>query len=191
MHSLEAAPGPLRPASPRKSPMSHPSTSPPSALWLGDIRPGMCLRMPAFDCSAELVAAYAGLFDAHHPIHVDAEFAKTTRYGRPIAHGPLVVAKALAMLGDVFGEALQVLLGVNGWCFYGPVYVGDRVAPACTVLAVNASRGGRAGAVEVELRVLGADGSLAQRGTASVLVARQPAENLRPDLTIHPSPTEP
>lgn len=68
------------------------------ALWLDNVRPGMRLDLPAFDCSAELVAGYAELLDAHHPIHVDAEYAKTTRYGRLIAHGPLIIAKLLAML---------------------------------------------------------------------------------------------
>lgn len=150
----------------------HGSTRP---LWLGEIRPGMRLALPAFDCSAELVAGYAELLDARHPVHVDAEYAKTTRYGRLIAHGPLVIAKVLAMLGGVFGEALQVLLGVGAWRFYGPVFVGDRVAVECTVLDVSAAKGANAGSVEIEFRVLAADGSLAQRGTASVLISRAAA----------------
>lgn len=144
------------------------------SLWLGEIRPGMRLALPAFDCSAQLVAGYAELLDARHPIHVDAEYARTTRYGRLIAHGPLVIAKVLAQLGSVFGNALQVLLSVGAWRFYGPVFVGDRVAVECTVLEVSAAKASSAGAVELEFRVLAADGSLAQRGTASVLVARQP-----------------
>lgn len=150
----------------------HGNTRP---LWLGEIRPGMRLALPAFDCSAALVAGYAELLDARHPIHVDAEYAKTTRYGRLIAHGPLVIAKVLATLGGVFGEALQVLLGVGAWRFYGPVFVGDRVAVECTVLDVSAAKGGSAGSVELEFRVLAADGSLSQRGTASVLISQAPA----------------
>lgn len=144
-------------------------------LWLAECRPGMRVTLPAFDCSAELVAGYAELLDARHPIHVDPEYAKTTRYGRLIAHGPLVIAKVLAQLGGVFGEALQVLLGVGGWRFYGPVFVGDRVVVECTVLDVSAAKTASAGAVELEFRVLAADGSLAQRGSASVLVSRAPA----------------
>jgi acyl dehydratase len=144
-------------------------------LWLDEIRPGARLALPAFDCTAELVAGYADLLDARHPIHVDPEFAKSTRYGRLIAHGPLVIAKVLAMLNEVFGSALQVMLGVGQWRFYGPVFVGDRVALECFVVDVSAAKGSSAGAVELEFRVLAADGSLAQRGTASVLVSRAPA----------------
>jgi acyl dehydratase len=145
------------------------------ALWLATVRPGMRLDLPAFDCHAELVAGYDKLLDARHPIYVDAEYAKTTRYGRLIAHGPLVIAKVLAMTSAVFGDALEVMLGVAGWRFFGPVFVGDHVAVECTVLDVNAAKDSSAGAVELEFRALAADGSLAQRGTASVLVARAPS----------------
>lgn len=145
-------------------------------LWLGDIRPGMRLPLPGFDCSAELVAGYADLLDARHPIHVDPEYAKTTRYGRLIAHGPLVIAKVLAGLSGVFGSALQVMLDVGEWRFYGPVFVGDKVQVECFVIDVSSAKGSSAGAVRLEIRVLGSDGALAQRGTAGVLIAHAPAK---------------
>ena len=144
-------------------------------LWLGDIRPGMRLPLPGFHCSAELVAGYADLLDARHPIHVDLEYAKGTRYGRLIAHGPLVIAKLLAGMGSVFGPALQVMLDVGEWRFYGPVFVGAPVLVECFVLDVASAKGSSAGAVRLEIRVLDADGALVQRGTTSVLVARAPA----------------
>lgn len=146
-------------------------------LWLGDIRPGMRLPLPGFKCTAELVAGYADLLDARHPIHVDPEFAKTTRYGRLIAHGPLVIAKVLAELNSVFGAALQVMLDVGEWRFYGPVFVDAQVDVECFVLDVAAAKGSSAGAVKLEIRVLAADGSLAQRGTAGVLISRAPAKS--------------
>lgn len=146
-------------------------------LWLGDIRPGMRLPLPGFKCTAELVAGYADLLDARHPIHVDPEFAKTTRYGRLIAHGPLVIAKVLAELNSVFGAALQVMLDVGEWRFYAPVFVDTQVNVECFVLDVAAAKGSSAGAVKLEIRVLAADGSLAQRGTAGVLISRAPAKS--------------
>ena len=92
-----------------------------------------------------------------------------------LAHAHAVFLFAIDFIGGVFGDALQVLLGVGGWRFYGPVFVGDRVAVECTVLDVSAAKDSSAGAVELEFRALAADGSLAQRGTASVLVARAPS----------------
>lgn len=154
--------------------MTQPTPHPVKPLWLEAIKPGMKLPLPGFDCSAELVAGYAELLDARHPIHVDAEYAKTTRFGRLIAHGPLVIAKSLALLSEVFGPSLQVMLDVGEWRFYGPVFVGTRVEFECFVIDVTSAKGSSAGAVRVEIRLLGADGALAQRGTASMLVARSP-----------------
>jgi 3-hydroxybutyryl-CoA dehydratase len=152
------------------------SMHPAKALWLGDIRPGMRLPLPGFECSAELVAGYADLLDARHPIHVDPAYAKTTRYGRLIAHGPLVIAKLLAELSGVFGTALQVMLDVGEWRFYGPVFVGDKVQVECFVIDLSSAKGSSAGAVRLEIRVLGSDGALVQRGTAGVLIAQAPAK---------------
>ena len=78
------------------------------------------------------------------------------------------------MLGDLFGPALQVMLDVGEWRFYAPVFVGTQVRLEWFVVDVSSSSGRSAGAVRLEIRVLGADGALAQRGTASVLVLRQP-----------------
>lgn len=155
--------------------MSRAVTDRSQTLWLDQLSPGQPLALPEFDCTAELVAGYADLFDARHPIHVDPEFARTTRYGRPIAHGPLVVAKVLAMLTDVFGEGLRVMLGIGGWEFHAPVLVGDRVTTECVVAAINAREGSSAGAVELAFRILVPGGRLAQEGRSSVLVSRAPA----------------
>ncbi|WP_418319757.1 MaoC family dehydratase [Piscinibacter sakaiensis] len=143
-------------------------------LWLDAIRPGMRLALPGFDCSAELVAGYAELMDARHPIHTDPAFAKATRYGRLIAHGPLVIAKVLAQLSGIFGAALQVMLDIGEWRFYGPIFVGDAVRVECFVLDLDSAKGSSAGAVKLEFRVLGSDGALVQRGMAGVLISRAP-----------------
>ena len=59
----------------------------------------------------------------------------------------VILPQMLAMLGGVFGDGLQVLLGVGGWRFYAPVFVGDHVAVECAVLDVSAAKGSSAGAV--------------------------------------------
>ena len=155
----------------KQSASSHGKIEP---LWLEQVKPGMRLPLPNFDCTAELVAGYAELLDAKHPIHVDPEYAKQTRFGRLIAHGPLIIAKSLGMLGEVFGEALRVMLDVGEWRFYGPVFVGAKVRLECFVVDMNAPKGSSSGAVRLEIRVMAEDGGLAQRGTASVLLSRKP-----------------
>ncbi len=155
----------------KPSASSHGNLAP---LWLEQVKPGMRLALPDIDCTAELVAGYAELLDAKHPIHVDEEYARRSRFGRLIAHGPLLIAKSLGMLGEVFGEALQAMLDVGEWRFYAPVFVGAKVRLECFVVDMNAPKGGSTGAVRLEIRVMAEDGGLAQRGTASVLLSRKP-----------------
>lgn len=158
--------------------MTHASPATGSrTLWLEDIKPGMRLDLPDIDCTAALVAGYAELLDAKHPIHVDAEFAKTTRFGRLLAHGPLIIAKSLGMLGEIFHESLVVMLDVGEWRFYGPIFVDTRVRIECFVVDINAPKGGSSGAVRLEIRIMAENGDLAQRGTASVLIQRAPKES--------------
>ena len=106
-------------------------------LWLGDIRPGMRVALPAFDCSAELVAGYAELLDARHPIHVDAEYAKTTPFGRPIAHGMLVHALVsrlkVPMNYEVTDFGNMVNYGSDRLRFAAPVPSGCRIHAAALV----------------------------------------------------------
>ena len=68
------------------------------------------------------------------------------------------------------------MLDVGEWRFYGPVFVGDEVQVECFVIDVSSAKGSSAGAVRLEIRVLGSDGALVQRGTAGVLIARAPAK---------------
>jgi acyl dehydratase len=57
------------------------------------------------DITAERVKAYADAASDHNPIHLDAEFAATTAFGRPIAHGMLVLAYVSRLLTRRFGVA--------------------------------------------------------------------------------------
>ncbi len=53
----------------------------------------------------EQVERYADVSGDHNPIHVDEAFAADTRFGRPIAHGMLV----LAFVSEMLTKALPAL----------------------------------------------------------------------------------
>jgi acyl dehydratase len=64
-----------------------------------------------------------------HPIHYDAEYAKGTRFGKPLAHGLLL--QALTALGASSGrERLEGFVFVEQGCkFLKPALVGDTLRP--------------------------------------------------------------
>jgi 3-hydroxybutyryl-CoA dehydratase len=79
-----------------------------------------------------LVRAFAEISGDYNPIHLDEEFAKTTRFGRRIAHGMLSGAFISAVLGYEFAEKKIVYLSQT-LKFTAPVYIGDTITTTATV----------------------------------------------------------
>jgi 3-hydroxybutyryl-CoA dehydratase len=84
----------------------------------------------------ELVRAFAEVSGDYNPIHVDEEFAKTTRFGRRIAHGMLSGAFISAVLGYEFAEKKIVYLSQT-MKFTAPVYIGDTVTTTATITNIR------------------------------------------------------
>ncbi|HEX6989513.1 MAG TPA: MaoC family dehydratase [Bacillota bacterium] len=89
--------------------------------------------------TAEDVAAFAALTGDDNPLHLDAEFARGTPFGRPVVHGLLTLSMIGALLGTRLPGpgAIYVEQQVR---FRRPVYVGDRVTAAVEVIAVDPQR---------------------------------------------------
>jgi 3-hydroxybutyryl-CoA dehydratase len=80
----------------------------------------------------ELVRKFAEVSGDYNPIHLDDEFAKTTRFGRRIAHGMLSGAFISAVLGYELSERKIVYMSQT-MKFTAPVYIGDTVTTTSTV----------------------------------------------------------
>jgi acyl dehydratase len=111
-----------------------------------------------------LFAAVSGDFD---PIHVDEAYARTTPFGRRIAHGGL----SLALLSTVSAlisrrardrgsRGTSVSLGYDRIRFLAPVFVGDALTARYTVLELDPATQRSRSRVEV----LKANGELAVAG---------------------------
>jgi 3-hydroxybutyryl-CoA dehydratase len=71
---------------------------------------------------AGAISAYAALSGDHNPIHEDAAYAATTRFGRPVAHGLLVagyVQTALTKLVAPGGVSAGYQFDLNAPAFEG------------------------------------------------------------------------
>lgn len=72
---------------------------------------------------------FAGLTGDAHPIHYDVEYAKTTRFGKPLAHG-LLLAGLTAMGASSGRERIDGFVFVEQGCrFLKPAAVGDTIRP--------------------------------------------------------------
>src|SRR5829696_7863319 len=72
------------------------------------------------------IDAFARVTGDHNPVHVDEEFAKTTRFGRRIAHGMLTASLISAVLANKLPGEGSVYLGQT-LKFVAPVFPGDAI----------------------------------------------------------------
>ena len=82
------------------------------------------------------VQTFADLTGDHNPVHVDEEFAKTTRFGRRIAHGMLTASLISAVLANHLPGEGSVYLGQT-LKFVAPVFPGDEITARVTVREVR------------------------------------------------------
>ena len=95
----------------------------------------------------ESINRYAAVSGDGNPLHTDAAFAATTRFGGPIAHGMLVLAYVSESLTAAFGERWLATSRLKAR-FRGPARPGDTVIVSGRVI----SRAGPRIACAVEAR---------------------------------------
>jgi acyl dehydratase len=124
------------------------------------------------------VAVFAALTGDHHPIHTDVEWAtEHGPFGRPIAHGLLVLALAVGGLPLDPGRVLA-LRRLREATFKRPVAVGEEITVRCRVTGLE-KVDARTGIVVCEWRISGPDGRLRARALVEILWRRgelKPAE---------------
>jgi 3-hydroxybutyryl-CoA dehydratase len=85
----------------------------------------------------EMVMKFAEVTGDYNPIHVDEEYAKTTKFGRCIAHGILIAGFFSRALVDTWGSG--VYLGQD-MKFTSPVYIGDTVVITVTLTGMRTEK---------------------------------------------------
>jgi len=113
------------------------------------------------------IHAFADITGDHNPVHVDEEFAKTTRFGRTIAHGMLSASLISAVLANKLPGEGSVYLGQT-LQFVAPVFPGDQITARVTVKEVREGKP----IVKLETICINQRGEVVIRGEATILVHR-------------------
>jgi len=74
----------------------------------------------------QLVSDFAQLSGDHSPLHVDPDYAKTTTFGRPVAHGMIAGALFSRLVGMELPGKYCVYLSQQ-LTFHLPMFAGDEV----------------------------------------------------------------
>ncbi|MDM4764891.1 SDR family oxidoreductase [Pelomonas sp. SE-A7] len=148
------------------------SSSRPQAAELGfdDIEIGQVFELER-SFSAEDVQAFAAVSGDHSPLHVDAEYASGTEFGRCVVHGILLSSLFSQLVGMRVPGKHALYLGQD-LTFRRPVLVGESIRAIAKVTAKSEATS----TLVLNTEIRSADDKVVVMGTAKVKVRDQVRE---------------
>jgi len=104
----------------------------------------------------------------HNPIHLDAEYAEKTLFGKRIAHGFLIGSLISAVLGNEMPGPGSIYLGQT-LKFLAPIHIGDTVTVTVKVVAIREDKR----IVTLHTECTNQHGTLVLSGEATVKYAKE------------------
>jgi 3-hydroxybutyryl-CoA dehydratase len=112
------------------------------------------------------VTLFAGITGDLNPLHIDYEYAATTQFKRPLAHGVIGVGMLIGAMATQLPGG--VLLGQNVR-FLQPVYIGDTITAYVEVIDKNEDKD----LIDFRIWCENQDGLVVMDGTAQGLVKKR------------------
>jgi acyl dehydratase len=144
-------------------------------LYWEDFEVGQTLETPKRTITSTDIVNFCCLSGDFNEVHANWEYAKTTPFGEPVAHGPLVYAimGGLQYASGVNDGTLLALLQVDKWRLLGPVKHGDTLHMESTVLEKKETSNRERGVVKFRRRFMKHDGTAVQEMEATFLYRRR------------------
>ena len=128
----------------------------PAQLFLEDFCKGQKYAGTPRTVAQADVLSFSTLTGDKHPLHYDAEYAKTTRFGRPIVHGlhlMTLTALGAAPLSEQLRQSMVALLKQEA-VFRKPVFVNDTLRPEFEIDEVERRPGEDWGTLTISVRLI-------------------------------------
>ncbi|HML08182.1 MAG TPA: MaoC family dehydratase [Xanthobacteraceae bacterium] len=117
-------------------------------------------------------SAFAQAVGDTNPVHHDADFAATTRFGRLLASGPQTTAHLLALTASHFSKR-GTMLGLEFWVrFRRPIYADETITLEWLVVSVKHNARLNGDIVELRGRIRKENGETAVGAKGRVLVTQ-------------------
>ncbi|MEP9378670.1 MaoC/PaaZ C-terminal domain-containing protein [Aquabacter sp. CN5-332] len=144
-------------------------------LYFDDFEIGQKIITSARTVTSTDIVNFACLSGDFNDVHTNHEYCKTTQWGQPLAHGPLVYAimAGLQYATGVNDGTLLALLEVERWRMLSPVVHGDTIHVVSTVLDKKEASKPDRGVVTFERVCVKQDGTIAQQLTTKALYRRR------------------
>jgi acyl dehydratase len=150
-----------------------------AGLWFEELTPG---RVVDAEWTRTLTEGdnvlFCGMTMNVQKLHLDAEFAAGTEFGRPLVNSLLTLGLMIGMSVHNLTMGTTIAnLGMTDTVFPAPVFAGDTIATRTTVLEARASRSRpEAGIVTFRHEAFNQAGTLVARCDRQALMRRRPVE---------------
>jgi 3-hydroxybutyryl-CoA dehydratase len=118
--------------------------------------------------SEDDILLFALVSGDHNPIHLDAEYAERSLFGKRIAHGFLIGSLISAVLGNDMPGPGSIYLGQT-LKFLAPIHIGDTVTVTVKVVAIREDKR----IITLHTNCTNQKGTLVLSGEATVKFARE------------------
>ena len=156
-----------------------------------DLYVGMRFRSPGRTITEADLVNFAGLTGDFSELHTSDVYAQASEFRRKVAHGMLGLAYAHGLMWARTGELRETaiaFLGIDGWKFVGPIFVGDTIFVDYELIELRDSRSRPTQAIAVfEVKLVKQDGALAQQGRKALLVSKVPLEAVAASVATAPA----
>ena len=145
-------------------------------LYWEDFEVGQTLVTPKRTITSTDIVNFACLTGDFNEVHTNWEYCKSTPFGEPIAHGPLIygIMGGLQYASGVNDGTMLALLGIDNWRMLEPVKHGDTIRMVAKVVSKKETSKPDRGVVTFRRQCVKQDGSIAQEMTATLMYKRRP-----------------
>ena len=139
-------------------------------LYFDDVEIGQQWESPGRTITEADVVQFAGVSGDFNPVHMDHEFARSTAFRRPIAHGLLIFSAASGLSVSCPFMRTLAFLQIREWTFRNAVFFGDTIHVQGEVLHKESRARGRRGEITWGRRIVNQQGKIVQEGVLVTLV---------------------
>lgn len=147
-------------------------------LTYADLHVGMAFRSPGRTITDADLVAFAGLTGDYSELHTSDVYAKSSEFGRRVAHGMLGLAYAHGLMWARTGELRETaiaFLGIDDWKFLQPIFIGDTIFVNYRIAELRDSRSRPTQAIALfDVEVVDQTNRVVQRGRKALLVSKVP-----------------
>ena len=148
----------------------------PRGRYFEDFTVGEELVTPSRTITSTDIVNFACISGDFNEIHTNFEYCKSTPFGEPIAHGPLIyaVAGGLWHAAGVNEGTILAMLGVDEWRLVSPVKHGDTIHLVARVAQMTETSKTDRGVVAFDRRIVKQDGTVVQTMKTTLMYRRRP-----------------